>query len=98
MMTDKIATPELEAFIDETIERAVERGYRPTVFQRMRRDHGTLVAIEKLVQSGDIQSGFKRLRELGLLEWSIEAAVLKFPSEFSRAARECAEWRLRQAD
>jgi hypothetical protein len=28
----------------------------------MRRQHGTIEAIERLVQSGDIQSGFKRLQ------------------------------------
>jgi hypothetical protein len=47
--------------------------------------------------SGEIQSGFKRLRQLGLLEWSIEAAVTKFPDEFPRQIREAAEWRLQQA-
>ena len=63
----------------------------------MRRQHGTIEAIERLVQSGDIQSGFKRLQQLNLLEWTIEAAVTKFPSgEFGRHARECAEWRLAQ--
>jgi hypothetical protein len=91
------ASAALESFVDELIKRAKERGYHPTVFQGMRRQYGTLKAIEKLVQSGDIQSGFKRLKELGLLEWSIESAVVKFPSEFSRDARECAQWRLEQA-
>src|SRR4029077_17376651 len=43
-----------------------------------------------------IQSGFKRLQQLNLLEWTIEAAVTKFPSQFGRHARECAEWRLAQ--
>jgi len=64
----------------------------------MRRDHGTLEAIERLVQSGDIQSGFKRLKQLDLLRWTVEAAILKFPSEFTRNARDCAQWRLEQAE
>jgi hypothetical protein len=97
MPAEQVASAAVEAFIDETIERAKQRGYNPTVFQGMRRQHGTLLAIEKLVQSGETQSGFKRLKELNLLDWSIEAAVVKFPSEFSRNALECAEWRLRQA-
>ena len=97
-MTDKKeASPALEAFIDEGIRLARARGYHPTIFIGMRHQLGTLQAIDKLVQSGEIQSGFRRLNELGLLEWSIESAVNKFPTEFSRNARECAEWRLGQA-
>ncbi len=97
MTGGETASAALEAFIDEGIRRAKLHNYRPTVFQRMRHDHGTLQAIEMLVRSGDIQSGFKRLQELDLREWTIEAAVVKFPTEFSRVARECAEWRLKQA-
>jgi hypothetical protein len=61
----------------------------------MRHRYKTRPAIENLVVSGEIQSGFKRLKELNLLKWSIEAAVLKFPKEFSAQARQCAEFRLR---
>jgi hypothetical protein len=88
---------ELEAFIDEMLRLAAANNYHPTVFVGMRNKRGTVPAIEKLVQSGDVQSGFKRLRDLGLLDWTIESAVLKFPDRFSRAARECAEFRLRAA-
>lgn len=87
----------LESFIDESIRLSKTHGYYPTAFERMRSQHGTAPAIAKLVESGDIQSGFKRLKDLGLLDWTIEAAVTKFPGEFSRATLECAEWRLRQA-
>ena len=73
----------LEAFVDKSIEVSSGHGYSPTIFIEMRRRHGTAGAINLLVQSGDIQSGFKRLKELGLLEWTIESAVLKFPDEFS---------------
>ena len=62
----------------------------------MRAQYGTIYAIEKRVQSGEVQSGFRRLKQFGLLEWSIEAAVMKFPNEFSRNARDCASWRLKQ--
>lgn len=88
------ASPALEAFVDETIRKSREKGYHPTVFIGMRQQHGTIPAISKLVQSGDIQSGFKRLQGLGLLDWSIEAAVEKFPEEFSRDDKECAAFRL----
>jgi hypothetical protein len=96
MGTERTASPALEAFIDKSIELAKERGYNPTIFIGMRRQHGTLDAIERLVQSGDIQSGFRRLNQLRLLDWTIESAVIKFPTEFSRNALLCAEWRLQQ--
>lgn len=88
---------ELEAFIDESIRMSRERGYSPTIFMNMRRQHGTVGAIDRLMRSGEIQSGFKRLKELGLSEWTIESAVLKFPDEFSAGIREATEWRLSQA-
>lgn len=50
-----------------------------------------------LVRSGDIQSGFKRLHKLNLLDWTIEAAVEKFPDEFTGDDLECAAFRLREA-
>jgi hypothetical protein len=87
----------LEDFIDESIRWSVANGYVPTLFNRLRRHFGTVAAIEQLVQSDDVQSGFKKLRDLGLLEWSIEVAVLKFPERFSKSARECSELRLRAA-
>ena len=30
------------------------------------------------MQTGKLQSGFEKLRHLGMLEWSIEAVILKF--------------------
>jgi hypothetical protein len=95
-MGKRTASPALEAFIDKTIEPAKERGYNPTIFIGMRHQYGTIDAIERLVQCGDIQSGFKRLNQLWLSEWTIESAVTKFPAEFSRNAKQCAEWRIEQ--
>lgn len=88
------ASAELEAFVDETITVSRERGYHPTIFIDMRARLGTIQAITKLVESWDIQSGFKRLALLGLLDHTIEAAVLRFPGEFQPRTRECAEFRL----
>ncbi len=96
MGTKRTASPALEAFIDNSIELAKQRGYNPAVFVGMRRQYGTVDAIERLVQSGDLQSGFRRFKQLDLLDWTIESAVIKFPAEFSRNARQCAEWRLQQ--
>ena len=84
------ASPALEAFIDESIRKSRESGYDPTVSISMRKDHGTVSAIRKLVTSGDIQSGFKRMSDLGLLDLTIEAAVLRFPDAFSPPVIEAA--------
>jgi hypothetical protein len=91
-------SPGLEAFIDESLRISRKHGYHPTAFVGMRARHGTVGAISRLVVSGDTgQSGFKRLHQLGLLEWSVEEAVTRFPDEFSREVRQAAEWRLAQA-
>ena len=88
---------DLEQFIDESINVSRAKKYNPTIFLRMRRDHGTVEAIRRLVENGEIQSGFLRMKELDLLDWSLEAAVRKFPREFSPSTLECAEFRLRMA-
>jgi hypothetical protein len=91
-----MASPALESFIDETIRRGRANKYTPTVFINMRRELGTIPAISKLVTSGDIQSGFERLKKLNLLDWTIEAAVVKYSAEFSKTDLECAKFRLSQ--
>jgi hypothetical protein len=68
MRSERTASSAFEAFIDKTIELAQERGIQPYIFIRMRRQYVTLDAIERLVQSGDIQSGFRRLNQLNLLD------------------------------
>ncbi len=73
----------LEDFVRESIQRSVAKKYHPTVFQRMWQEHGLVPAIKRLVESSEPQSGFRRLKELDLLPWSLEAAVLKFPNEFT---------------
>ena len=87
---------ELEAFIDESIKRSLEKGYTANVFTNMRHRYGTVETIKRLLTSKDIQIGFKKLAELGLLDFSIEAAVLKFPEEFTHEEQKTAKWRLEQ--
>ena len=87
---------ELEKFIDELIEQSVKKGYVPQIFIDMRRQHGTVEAIKRLVTSKNIQEGLKRLGELDLLDLSVEAAVLRFPEEFTPEEQEAAKWRLGQ--
>lgn len=88
---------DLESFVDESIDVSRKNGYNPTTFISMRIRHTTKGAIARLVVNGTIQSGFERMAQLGLLDWTLEQAVLNFPSEFPREVREAAEWRLSQA-
>ena len=90
-----MANAQLEAFIDETIRVSAQKAYHPTTFIGMRGRYGTVEAISRLVVSGDVQSGFTKLKKLGLLDYTIEAAVIKFPGEFTKQAQECATFRLR---
>jgi|SRR5690348_10399992 hypothetical protein len=89
----------LEAWVDESIVRSQAKSYHPTEFIEMRRRHGTVHAMERLMRSGQIQSGLIRLRDLGMAEeWSVEAGVLKFPARFTRAAVDSARFRLDHID
>ena len=84
----------LEEFVDETIKRAAIHKYYPTTFMGMRAEYGTVLAIKKLVETSEPQSGFHRLKKLGMLEWSLEAAVLSFPDQFTKKTIEYAQARL----
>lgn len=89
---------ELEEFIDELIKRSREKGYVPKIFIQMRGRYGTVEAMRRLVASKEIQKGFRRLEKLGLLELSVEAAVLRFPDEFTLEDRKAARWRLNKVN
>ena len=88
---------ELEAFIEEGHRRAVARGYRNTAFMQMRERYGTIEAITRLVKSGEVKSGLRRMIELGLAEWTIDAGVANFPEHFPEDVQAAAQWRLSTA-
>jgi hypothetical protein len=50
----------------------------------MRHDHGTEEAVRRLVEADEFQSGLQKLQELGLLDYSLEDAALRFPKRFSK--------------
>ena len=88
---------DLEAFIDESIRLAGERGYRPTGFIQMRERYGTVEAITRLV-TGDVRPGLIRMIKLGLADWTIDfAAAEKFSKYFPKEVQEAAAWRLARA-
>ena len=88
----------LEAFVDESLQLFATRGYHPHEFIRMREQYGTVDAVERLVRSGEIQSGFKRLQGLRMLDRSMEGTVQRFPERFTSEALECANFRITHAN
>lgn len=89
----------LEAWVDESIQQSQAKGYHPNEFISMRERHGTVKAMERLMVSGQIQSGLRRVHQLGMAEeWSVEAGILKFPGRFTQIAGDAARFRLDHID
>ena len=66
----------IEQWIEESLRQSALRGFVPMVFIQMRRTHGTVGAMKRLVASPHINEGLKRLTELGMAdEWSVEAGI-----------------------
>jgi hypothetical protein len=87
----------LELFVDESVRRWQANGYEPILFLAKRDQNGTHDTLTQLVVSGELHVGFEKLRNLNLLDWSMEAAVLRFPGRFNETTIEAAEARLAQA-
>jgi hypothetical protein len=86
-----------QAAIDEC--RALRPPYVPTAWTSMIGRHGAVEAAQRLVVSGDIQSGFGRLVKAGRPDLTIEWTILhpRWRSLFGRSHREASIWRLREA-
>lgn len=85
---------ELEKFLDELLVRARSKRYAPKTFISMRYRYGAIEAIRRLVETSEPQDGFRRLKFLGLTNWSIEAAVVRFPDLFPAKTLAYAQARL----
>ena len=66
--------------------------------RKMIDDHGEIGAMSRLMQSPNLQKGFKILRDAGRLDDTFEALIVGFPGHFSTDAVEVARWRLENAD
>jgi hypothetical protein len=60
--------------------------------------HGAVATAKRLVASGDLQDGLKKLRSMGRLDLSMERIMLEkeFSQFFSDQERAAARWRLDQ--
>jgi hypothetical protein len=73
-------------------------GYYPHDFEQMLDRWGGVQTAKRLVTSGDLQTGLKRLHAMGRLDLSMEKIMLDadFRSLFTEQELEAADWRLKQ--
>ncbi len=60
--------------------------------------YGYIEALSRIMQSPDLQSGFRALRDSDQLDVTFEAVVVEFAEEFDPQVAEAAQWRLDNAD
>ncbi|MFF3595646.1 hypothetical protein [Kitasatospora indigofera] len=88
---------EFERYVLAGIPDLQRRGYNPSLFLRMVREHGAVRAAKRLLSSGaGTSTGFTTLWKLGRLDASVEYAVCLpwFRELFSQEEAERAERRL----
>jgi hypothetical protein len=85
-----------EAKVRAAVLECCRLGYHPSDFEGMLAVATATRVAEKLVLSGDMQSGFRRLEKMGRLDLTIEALVVdpQFASLFHAATIDAARWRL----
>ena len=81
-----------------TCDEAANLGYVANEFAAMLEINGGVQTAKKLVRSGEIQSGLRRLRDLGRLDLATEAVMLRpeFKELFNKDHLDAASWRLDQ--
>jgi uncharacterized protein YqgQ len=89
---------EFQAAMMTTYEEVVKRGYFPTYFLQMLNQYGGVVTAKRLLAKCEIQYGLMRLYELGLLDSSMEAYVIKerYQPLFTEEERQEAHRRLEE--
>ncbi len=78
---------------------AIKRGYTPSHFIKMWATDPSERTLARLVISGEIQSGFRRMVRTGLIDRSMEQGVIEFaplfsPPNFPRDVVDAAKFRL----
>ncbi|MCC6208979.1 MAG: hypothetical protein IT488_12630 [Gammaproteobacteria bacterium] len=72
--------------------------YHPTRFEQMLQSSDAVTLAKKLVTSGELQDGLKKLKGMDRLDLSMEEIMLesRFAQLFTRAELDAARWRLSQ--
>ena len=79
--------------IEESLAVSLRHGYPAPIFRQMWRADPSMRMLENMMKQPDIQTGLKRMAELGLLKHSVEQVVIDY--SLNREAVVAAEWRLR---
>jgi len=89
---------QFEAKVRAALRECHQLGYHAHDFESMLTNASAVKVAEKLVVSGDIQSGLKRLAQMGRPDLSVEAMMLEpqFELLFAKSLRDAARWRLEQ--
>jgi hypothetical protein len=87
---------ELEARLRATIPLCRQLGYNPWKFEEILNTCGSRQTARRLVTSGELQYGLRRLSELGRLDLSMEQIMLEpqFAPLFTPQELEAARWHL----
>lgn len=89
---------DFEAKVRDALLECHRLGYHPSDFEGMLANASAAHVAEKLVASGELQTGLKKLAQMGRLDLSVEFIMLEpqFESLFKKPLREAAQWRLDQ--
>ena len=68
---------EFQVAMETTYEEGAKRGYYPTYFMQMLQDYGGVGTAKRLLAKREPQTGLMKLYEIGLLDYSVEAYVIK---------------------
>jgi hypothetical protein len=80
---------------EDVLARKNGKTTRATRTWQMIKKHGLIAAIERAVDREADSSGYKVLAELALQDYAFESVILRYPTEFSSAAVERAQSRLK---
>jgi hypothetical protein len=89
---------EFEQRLRDSIRESISLWYNPTRFTDMLNTWGGIGTARRLVASGEIQEGIRRIVQMGHPELSMESIMLEpqFSSLFTGGELEAAGWRLNQ--
>ncbi|SRR6266568_1257889 len=89
---------DFEVRIRAALRECHQLGYHPHDFEGMLSTASAARVAEKLVTSGELQVGLKRLAQMGRLDLSVESIMLEsqFKPLFNIQLRDAARWRLDQ--
>jgi len=89
---------QFSARVRAAIEECHSLGYHPTRFQQMLEESDAVSVAKRMVVSGELQDGLRRLKSMNRLDLSVESIMLEseFVGLFSPQERAAAQWRLDQ--